>query len=84
MTINNQIKTTLIKKNQSQHSIFHHIINKSAQVEEAYLERCILSCYTLVNPNNSVHPIALEKYKPFLGVDGTGVFQDWSTNILGD
>ena len=53
---------------QNQHSICHHIVNKSSQVEKADIESCLLSCYTLVNPNNSVYLIYLQKYKPMLGV----------------
>ena len=67
MTINSQSKTTLINNFWKQHLICHQIVNKSAQVGEPDLER--FSCYTLVKPNNSVHPIALQKHKPFLGVD---------------
>ena len=39
---------------QKQHSIFYHIVNKSAQVEEADFGSCLLSCYTLMKPNKSV------------------------------
>ena len=69
MNINNQSKTTLINFFLNQHLICHHIVNESAQGEEADFEIYFLSCYTLVKPNKSVHPIILQKHKPFLGVD---------------
>ena len=68
MTINNQSKTTFINYFRNQHLICHRIVNKSAQREEEKFKRMLLSCYNLVKPNKSVHPIALQK-KLFLGVD---------------
>ena len=69
MTINNQSKTTLINYFfETNILICHHIGNKSAQGEEAGFKGCLLYCYNLLNLNNIVHPIALQKQKPFLGV----------------
>ena len=54
---------------QNQHLIFHRIVNKSAQGEEANFGSSLLYCYTLVKLNKFVNPIDLQEYKPFLGVD---------------
>ena len=62
-TIKNQIKTTLIKYSFNQHLICHHIVKKSAQGKEANFESYWSFCYTLVNPNKGVHPIAPSKKK---------------------
>ena len=42
---------------QKQHSICRHIFNKSEQGEKIDLKCFKLSCYALVKPNKSVHPI---------------------------
>ena len=68
MFINNQIQTTLINYYYKKLSICHHISNKASQGQEANFESYMFPCYFLVNPNKSVHPIAIQKCGIYLGV----------------
>ena len=68
MSINHQSQFTLINYIKRKHSICHHIVIKLSQGQEVDFKSCLLSCYNLVNPNKSVHPIDLQN---------TNYFKEW-------
>ena len=69
MSIKNQIQITLInyisKTTFNLSSHFHQVVTRRG----GWFKKKMLSCYNLVKPNKSVHPITLQNRNCFLGVD---------------
>ena len=64
-----QLVTSLIIHASKKLSICHNVVNKSVQGKEADFKINLLPCNIMANQNKSVHPMDLQKYRLYIGVD---------------